>query len=177
VGHEVHPQVHDRVRPGQPGLRLPYLLGHARRLHASHTGFRTGWFIESIATQTLVVYVIRTRRVPFFKSRPSWPMLLVPTAAALVGMILPYTGLAHLLGFTPLPAAFFLLLAGMVTVYLLLVELAKTRFYRASHGIPDARTSRRAAVPHPERLQRRIRRRASRFIRHPSPVTRHPSPS
>ncbi|HEY5399313.1 MAG TPA: magnesium-translocating P-type ATPase [Trebonia sp.] len=136
-------------------------------LHASHTGFRTGWFIESIATQTLVVYVIRTRRVPFFKSRPSWPMLLVPTAAALVGMILPYTGLAHLLGFTPLPAAFFLLLAGMVTVYLLLVELAKTRFYRASHGIPDARTSRRAAVPHPERLQRRIQRRASRFIRHP----------
>ena len=72
-------------------------------LHAGHTEFRTGWFVESIATQTLVVYVIRTRRVPFFKSRPSLPMLLVPTGAALVGAILPYTGLAHLLGFTPLP--------------------------------------------------------------------------
>ena len=87
-------------------------------LHAGHTEFRTGWFVESIATQTLVIYVIRTRRVPFFKSRPSLPMLLVPTGAALVGAILPYTGLAHLLGFTPLPATFFLILFGMVVVYL-----------------------------------------------------------
>ena len=81
-------------------------------LHAGHVEFRTGWFVESIATQTLVIYVIRTRRVPFFKSRPSWPMLVVPTGAALVGAILPYTGLAHLLGFTPLPTTFFLLLFG-----------------------------------------------------------------
>ena len=80
----------------------------SRVLHAGHTEFRTGWFVESIATQTLVVYVIRTRRVPFFKSRPSLPMLLVPTGAALVGAILPYTGLATLLGFTPLPTTFFL---------------------------------------------------------------------
>jgi Mg2+-importing ATPase len=129
-------------------------------LHAGHTEFRTGWFVESIATQTLVIYVIRTRRVPFFKSRPSLPMLFVPTGAALVGAILPYTGLAHLLGFTPLPTSFFLLLFGMVVVYLLLVELAKTRFYRAPH----ARTPRISST-HTERLERRIRRRASRFIR------------
>ena len=129
-------------------------------LHAGHTEFRTGWFVESIATQTLVIYVIRTRRVPFFKSRPSLPMLFVPTGAALVGAILPYTGLASLLGFTPLPTTFFLLLFGMVVVYLLLVELAKTRFYRAPH----ARTPRIAST-HTERLERRIRRRASRFIR------------
>ena len=128
-------------------------------LHAGHVEFRTGWFVESIATQTLVIYVIRTRRVPFFKSRPSLPMLLVPTGAALVGAILPYTGLAHLLGFTPLPATFFLILFGMVVVYLLLVELAKTRFYRAPH----ARTPRPAST-HVERLERRIRRRASKFI-------------
>jgi hypothetical protein len=62
-------------------------------LHAGHVEFRTGWFVESIATQTLVVYVIRTRRVPFFKSRPSLPMLLVPTGAAVVGALLPYTAL------------------------------------------------------------------------------------
>jgi P-type Mg2+ transporter len=129
-------------------------------LHAGHTEFRTGWFVESIATQTLVIYVIRTRRVPFFKSRPSLPMLFVPTGAALVGAILPYTGLAHLLGFTPLPTSFFLLLFGMVVVYLLLVELAKTRFYRAPH----ARTPRIPST-HTDRLERRIRRRASRFIR------------
>jgi len=133
-------------------------------LHADHAEFRTGWFVESIATQTLVVYVIRTRRIPFFKSRPSLPMLLVPTGAALVGAILPYTGLANLLGFAPLPATFFLLLSGMVVIYLLLVELAKTRFYR----IPHARSP-RPPTSHAERLERRIRHRASRFIRHPRP--------
>ena len=132
-------------------------------LHAGHTEFRTGWFVESIATQTLVVYVIRTRRIPFFRSRPSLPMLLVPTGAALAGAILPYTGLAHLLGFTPLPTAFFLLLFGLVVVYLLLVELAKTRFYR----IPQARSPRLAAS-RSQRLERRIQRRASRFVRHPA---------
>jgi Mg2+-importing ATPase len=133
-------------------------------LHAGHAEFRTGWFVESIATQTLVVYVIRTRRVPFLKSRPSLPMLLVPTGAALIGAVLPYTGVAGLLGFTPLPTAFFLLLFAMVVVYLLLVELAKTQFYRVH---PHAR---RAASTHTQRLERRIRRRASRFIRHPPPT-------
>jgi P-type Mg2+ transporter len=134
-------------------------------LHAGHSGFRTGWFVESIATQTLVVYVIRTRRVPFLRSRPSLPMLLVPTGAALVGAVLPYTGLAGLLGFTPLPAAFFLLLLGMVVVYLLLVELAKTWFYRTRSRRPPV------ASTHAQRLERRIRRRASRFIRHPAPLS------
>jgi len=134
-------------------------------LHAGHVEFRTGWFVESIATQTLVIYVIRTRRVPFFKSRPSWPMLAVPTGAALVGAVLPYTGLANLLGFTPLPTKFFLLLFGMVVVYLLLVELAKTRFYRAPH----VRTP-RPPTTHAERLERRVRRRASRFVHLPTAV-------
>jgi Mg2+-importing ATPase len=129
-------------------------------LHAGHVEFRTGWFVESIATQTLVIYVIRTRRVPFFTSRPSMSMLLVPTGMALVGAILPWTGLAHLLGFTPLPAKFFLLLFGMVVVYLLLVELVKTRFYR----ITPAPTPRPAST-HAERLQRSRRRRASHFVR------------
>jgi Mg2+-importing ATPase len=136
-------------------------------LHAGPTLFRTGWFVESIATQTLVIYVIRTRRIPFFKSRPSRPMLLVPTAAALAGAIIPFTGLAHLLGFTPLPVKFFLLLAGLVVVYLLLVELAKTRFYRTPH----ARTA-RPPSSHAQRLERRVRRRASRFIRHPDMTAR-----
>lgn len=133
-------------------------------LHAGHTEFRTGWFVESIATQTLVVYVIRTRRVPFFKSRPSRAMLVVPTGAAVVGAVLPYTGLAHLLGFTPLPTLFFLLLFAMVVAYLILVEVAKTRFYRTPHphGTPPPTSA-------ADRQERRIRRRASRFIRHPTP--------
>lgn len=128
-------------------------------LHAGHVEFRTGWFVESIATQTLVIYVIRTRRIPFFKSRPSLPMLVVPTGAALVGAVLPYTGLAHLLGFTPLPTTFFLLLFGMVVIYLLLVEAAKTRFYRTPHARTPGPPS-----SHADRRMRHIRRRASRFI-------------
>ncbi|HTU39511.1 MAG TPA: magnesium-translocating P-type ATPase [Acidimicrobiales bacterium] len=132
-------------------------------LHAGHVEFRTGWFVESIATQTLVIYVIRTRRVPFFRSRPSVPMLLVPTSAALVGAVLPYTGLAHMLGFSPLPLAFFLLLAGMVVVYLFLVELAKLRFYRHRSA---PRTSGRRISPRLERREHQFRRVASRFVRH-----------
>ena len=51
-------------------------------LHASHDEFRTGWFVESLATQTLVVFLIRTRRVPFFRSRPSLPMIITPITCA-----------------------------------------------------------------------------------------------
>lgn len=130
-------------------------------LHAGPAEFRTGWFVESIATQTLVIYLIRTRRVPFFKSRPSLPMLAVPTGAALVGAILPYTGLAHILGFTPLPLKFFLILTAMVVVYLLLVEAAKTRFYR----VPHVQTPRLPSTP-AQRHSRRIRRRAARYVHH-----------
>ena len=143
-------------------------------LHAGHVEFRSGWFVESIATQTLVIYVIRTRRIPFFKSRPSLAMLLVPTGAALIGAILPFTGLARLLGFKPLPATFFLWLFAMVVVYLVLVELAKTRFYH----LPHARSP-RPAFTQVERLERGIRRRASGYVRHPGPrsTRRDPAPA
>jgi Mg2+-importing ATPase len=139
------------------GMMLPLL-------HAGHIEFRTGRFIESIATQTLVIYVIRARRVPFFKSRPSVPMLLIPTVATMVGAILPFTGLAHLLGFTPLPTTFFLILFGMVVVYLVRVELVKTSFfYRRLHA-----QTQRPPSTHAERMEPRIRRRAAGFIRHPA---------
>jgi len=62
-------------------------------LHAGHAEFSTGWFVESIATQTLIVYVIRTRRIPFLRSRPSLPMMFVPTAAAAIGIALPDGGI------------------------------------------------------------------------------------
>jgi Mg2+-importing ATPase len=136
-------------------------------LHAGHVEFRTGWFVESIATQTLVVYVIRTRRVPFFKSRPSMVMILVPTGAALVGALLPYTGLAHLFGFSVLPTKFFLLLFGMVVVYLVLVEVAKLWFFQSQS--PRLAVT---ATTHSQRLNRRIMKRASRFVRHEGPSLR-----
>ena len=111
---------------------------------------------------TLVIYVIRTRRIPFFKSRPSLPMLLVPTGAALVGAILPYTGLAHLLVFTPLPATFFLLLFGMGRLP------APGRTGQDSllpQPALNVETPRRATT-RLERLERQIHRRVSRFM-HP----------
>jgi Mg2+-importing ATPase len=136
-------------------------------LHAGPTEFRTGWFVESIATQTLIIYVIRTRRTPFFRSRPSLPMLLVPTAAAAIGIVLPFTGLSHVLGFTPLPAAFFLVLAVLIVAYMALVDVAKGLFYRAH----DARAAVTGAQPPISGAQpatdlrtvRRLHRRAAPF--------------
>ena len=100
-----------------------------RLLHASHSEFRSGWFVESLATQTLVVFLIRTRRVPSFRSKPSVAMIITPIGCATVGAILPFTPLARILGFTELPIRFFLILFGMIVVYLVLVEIAKARFY------------------------------------------------
>lgn len=60
------------------------------------------------------IYVIRTRRIPFFRSRPSLPMMLVPTAAATIGIALPFTGLSHVLRFMPLPAKLFLVLVVLI---------------------------------------------------------------
>jgi Mg2+-importing ATPase len=130
-------------------------------LNAGHAEFRTGWFVESLATQTLVVFVIRTRRVPFFHSRPSAAMLITPTAMAALGAIVTFTPLAPALGFSALPVAFFLILVAMVIAYLVLVEVTKSRFYAREKG-----RSVRPKTSHEERLRRRIRRRTGRFIRH-----------
>jgi Mg2+-importing ATPase len=134
-----------------------------RILHANHDEFRTGWFVESLATQTLVVYLIRTRRVPFLRSRPSTLMIITPVTCAAIGAALPFTPLAHLLGFTTLPLSFFLILLGMIAAYLILVEITKSRFYaRQAHP-------RRPPTTHEERWGRRIARRAARFVLHISP--------
>jgi Mg2+-importing ATPase len=129
-------------------------------LHASHDEFRSGWFVESLATQTLVVFLIRTRRIPFVRSRPSMPMIVTPVTCAVVGAVLPFTPLADFLGFTALPLSFFLILIGMVAAYLALVEVAKRRFYAAQ---PHPR---RPALTHEQRHQRHLARRAHRFTHH-----------
>jgi Mg2+-importing ATPase len=135
-------------------------------LHAGPTEFRSGWFVESIATQTLIIYVIRTRRVPFFRSRPSLPMLLVPTAAAAVGVALPFTGLGRVLGFTPLPAGFFLVLVVLIVAYLALVDVAKSLFYRAHSARPaPSPPGARPAADH-QRSLRWFHRRAAPFTAH-----------
>ena len=91
--------------------------------------FRTGWFVESLATQTLVVFVIRTAGNPF-KSRPSRPLLLGVVAVSLFGAVLPYTGLGALMGFTPIPLSLLGAIALLALTYLMLVQAVKTWFYR-----------------------------------------------
>jgi len=91
--------------------------------------FHTGWFVESLATQTLVLFVIRTAANPL-RSRPSAPLTITTLAVVLVAMALPFSPLAGPLGFMPLPAGYFVFLAAASATYLLLVEIAKRRLLR-----------------------------------------------
>lgn len=93
--------------------------------------FRSGWFVESLATQTLIVFVIRTRRVPFLRSRPSKPLLISVLTVVAIGLLIPQSPLNDTLGFAPLPPTFFAVLAAFVVGYLLCVEVAKYFFYKA----------------------------------------------
>jgi Mg2+-importing ATPase len=104
-----------------------YVLLHFFR--ASEAQFHTGWFVESLATQTLVLFVIRTSKNPL-RSRPSNPLLATCLSVVAIGIYLPFSPLAGVLGFTPLPAAYFAFLAVATAAYLLLVEVAKRRLMR-----------------------------------------------
>jgi P-type Mg2+ transporter len=92
--------------------------------------FQTGWFVESLMTQTLIVHVIRTAKIPFFQSRASLPMLLITATVMGVGMYLPFSPIASSLGFVPLPAVYFLWLAGILTCYCVLTQFVKTWFIK-----------------------------------------------
>jgi Mg2+-importing ATPase len=99
--------------------------------HASTNAplFRTAWFVESLATQTLVVFMIRTAGNPL-QSRPSRPLLLSVIAIVTIATVLPYTPLGSLLQFTPLPIALLGAIGGLAVTYLLVVQAVKTWFYR-----------------------------------------------
>jgi Mg2+-importing ATPase len=108
-----------------------YLTFYAmlRLFHASEMLFHTGWFVESLVTQTLVVFVIRTAGNPL-RSRPSRPLTLSVLAVIVVALVLPFSPIASLLGFVPLPPAYFVFLAVVACTYLLLVEIAKRPLFR-----------------------------------------------
>ena len=88
--------------------------------------FHTGWFIESIFTQTLIVHVIRTNKIPFIQSRASLAMICSTLIIVGVAAGLTYSPLAHTLGFTSLPATFWLFLLGMLISYVFLTQIVKT---------------------------------------------------
>jgi Mg2+-importing ATPase len=97
--------------------------------NATETLFQTGWFMESLATQVLVIFVIRTRGSPL-RSRPNPVLAGTSIAVAAVGILLPYTALGRWFGFVPLPLTFLAALGAMVVCYLVLAEAMKRWFYR-----------------------------------------------
>ena len=92
--------------------------------------FQTGWFVESLLTQTLIVYIIRTRRIPFIQSSPSPAMLFTTLVVMAFGAWLPYSPLAPMLGFVPLPWTFWLWIAGFLVAYSVLTHNVKVWFFK-----------------------------------------------
>jgi Mg2+-importing ATPase len=92
--------------------------------------FHTGWFVESLFTQTLIIHVIRTNKIPFIQSRASWPLILTSLIIVSVGAWLTVSPLADTLGFVPLPPMYWLFLAAMLLCYAVLTQVVKTWFVR-----------------------------------------------
>jgi Mg2+-importing ATPase len=92
--------------------------------------FQTGWFVESLLTQTLIVHMIRTRKIPFVQSIASAPVLALTVAAIAVGMVLPFTALGEKFGMVPLPAVYFAWVALTVFAYCVLTQLMKLIYIR-----------------------------------------------
>ena len=92
--------------------------------------FHTGWFVESIFTQTLIIHIIRTTKIPFIQSWASWPLLVTSIIITVVGAWLTVSPLAGILGLVPLPPLYWLLLAIILAGYALLTQLMKSLYYR-----------------------------------------------
>ena len=109
-------------------LTMYFLFGASTPAQAAL--FQTGWFVESIISQTLIIHVIRTRRLAFFESRASVPLTLTTLTVCLVGMYLPYSDFAPTLKLVPLPWTYWPILAVMIIVYLALTHVMKLWFHR-----------------------------------------------
>ena len=94
---------------------------------AAHSAslFQTGWFVESLLTQTLIIHIIRTNKIPFLQSRASWPLAVMSGIVVAIGIGLPFTLLGRYLGFTPLPLHYWPLLGATVLGYGLLTYSVK----------------------------------------------------
>jgi P-type Mg2+ transporter len=91
--------------------------------------FQTGWFVESLFTQTLIIHIIRTRKIPFIESHASGALIAMTIIVCLIGAVLPFSPFASMFGFTPLPAAYWPAIAGFLLCYAVLAHLAKTAFF------------------------------------------------
>jgi len=129
--------------------------------HAKVAEFQTGWFVESLATATLIVLAVRTRRVPFWRSRPSRILLATVLGIVGLGVAVTYLPLGQVFDFSALPLPFFGALLGMILGYLVLVEFAKRALFKSESGS-------NALAHKPNRYKRgqhhRVSRRASKFV-------------
>ena len=92
--------------------------------------FNAGWFVESLWSQTLVIHMIRTPKIPFIQSRASLPVLCLTTISISVGTMIPYTNFGRIMDMTPMPAVYFLWLASIVLAYMVLVTIIKKLYIR-----------------------------------------------
>jgi Mg2+-importing ATPase len=100
-------------------ISTPQAAAHSEKL------FQTGWFVESLLTQTLIIHVIRTNKIPFLHSRASWPLLVMSTVIMVIGIAIPFSPLGDYLGFTPLPRLYWPLLVVSLVGYAGLTQVVK----------------------------------------------------
>jgi Mg2+-importing ATPase len=98
-------------------------------LHASQVQFRTGWFLESVVSASLIVLVIRSRK-PAFKSRPGKYLLIATLSVVAITLIMPFTPLAEIFGFCSMPVPFLLYIGVIILFYMLTAEMVKKIFYK-----------------------------------------------
>jgi Mg2+-importing ATPase len=98
-------------------------------LHASQVQFRTGWFLESVISASLIVLVIRSRK-PSIKSRPGKYLLIATLSVVVLTLIMPFTPLAELFGFCAMPVPFLLFIGVIILFYMLAAEIVKKIFYK-----------------------------------------------
>ncbi|MDO8667977.1 MAG: magnesium-translocating P-type ATPase [bacterium] len=98
--------------------------------HLGASAFQTGWFMESLATQTLVIHIIRTKKIPFLQSRASKFLTISTILAVVIGWLIPLTPLGKLFGFSPVSYQVILAIGGLAVMYLIIVEIVKRLYYR-----------------------------------------------
>lgn len=100
------------------------------KTHAGQSLFQTGWFVEGLISQTLIVHIIRTRKIPFLESRAALPLSLLTGVVICAGLAIPFTPFGKTMGLSPLPAVYFGWLVVILTAYGVLAQLMKNWFAR-----------------------------------------------
>ena len=92
--------------------------------------FQSGWFVEGLLSQTLIVHMIRTPKIPFIQSRASWPVMFMTCTIMMAGICIPFTSFGRYIGMVPLPWLYFPWLVAMLTFYCVLTQFIKMIYIR-----------------------------------------------